>query len=61
MNHSQGRVAARNKTGWSPASSNVTQAAVHKERWREQITQKKKYLDGIKIHRKLYFFLLLGP
>ena len=25
----------------APASLNVTQAAVHKERWREKITQKK--------------------
>ena len=33
-----------NKTGWSPALSNVTQAAVHKERWREQITHEKKKL-----------------
>ena len=36
------RVAARNKTGWKPASLNVTQAAVHKERWREEITEQKK-------------------
>ena len=33
---------ARNKPGWSLPPSNVTQAAVHKERCREQITQKKK-------------------
>ena len=32
---------ARNKPGWRPPS-NVTQAAVHKERWREQITHTKK-------------------
>ena len=45
MKHSQeGRVAARNKVSWSPSSSlNVTQAAGHKERWREKThTQKKK-------------------
>ena len=37
------RVAARNKTCWSlPASLNVTQAAIQKERWREEITHKKK-------------------
>ena len=39
--HSKDRVAARNKPGWRPPS-NVTQAAVHKERRREEITQKKK-------------------
>ena len=39
MKHSQDRVAARNKTSWSPkASLNVTQAAAHKERWREERT-----------------------
>ena len=43
MKHSQGRVAARNKTGWSPASSNVTQAAVHKgEMERTNNTKKHK-------------------
>ena len=38
MKHSQDRVAARNKTSWSPKKSslNVTQAAAHKERWREE-------------------------
>ena len=42
MKHSQGRVAARNKTGWSPTSSNVTQAAIHKgEMERTNNTQKK--------------------
>ena len=39
MKHSQDQVAARNKTSWSPkASLNVTQAADHKERWREERT-----------------------
>ena len=32
------RVAARNKGSWSSSSLNVTQAAGHKERWREDIS-----------------------
>ena len=43
---------ARNKPGWRPPL-NVTQAAVHKERWREQITQKKCFDYYI-----ILFFLL---
>ena len=44
MKHSKDELQHENKTGWSSASSNITQAAVHKERWREQITHKKKTL-----------------
>ena len=52
MKHSQDRVAARNKTSWSPkASLNVTQAADHKgemERKKDTNThtQKKKKASG---------------
>ena len=63
MKHSQGRVAAWNKTGWSPASSNVTQAAIHKETWREQITKTKKYIyKGATLVNKRanWFYTLAG-
>ena len=54
MKHSKKRVAARNKTSWSlPASLNVTQAAVHKERWRKKFVPFQKFLDEIK---KNYIF-----
>ena len=41
MKHSKKKSCSKKQDRLEPASLNVTQAAVHKERWREEITHKK--------------------
>ena len=42
MKHSRRSSCSTKQARLEPAPSNVTQAAAHKERWREQIKKKKK-------------------